>query len=138
MSQFKSLNEISKYLMAIDNGCSCSMYNLGNYYQNVEKNYDLMKKYYLMAIENGYVIEYKNDNSLEDNYVKWLLGEKVNSSNIIILVNKINFTSINDTCPTCLDEKQCIRYECTHITCVDCYVRVMTEHKKCPICRVNL
>lgn len=26
---------------------------VGNYYKNIEKNYDEMKKYYLMAIENG-------------------------------------------------------------------------------------
>jgi hypothetical protein len=36
--------------MAIDLGYSKSMYNLGYYYEHTEKNYDLMKKYYLMAI----------------------------------------------------------------------------------------
>jgi TPR repeat protein len=29
------------------------MTNLGVYYQDVEKNYEEMKKYYTMAIENG-------------------------------------------------------------------------------------
>jgi hypothetical protein len=30
------------------------MNNLGRYYEQIEKNYDLMKKYYLQAIEKGY------------------------------------------------------------------------------------
>ena len=40
--------------MAIDNGCSKAMYNLGVYYEEIEKDYDLMKKYFLMAIDKGY------------------------------------------------------------------------------------
>jgi tetratricopeptide (TPR) repeat protein len=39
--------------MAIDKGYSDAMYNLGSYYQNIEKNYDESKKYYLMAIDKG-------------------------------------------------------------------------------------
>ena len=27
------------------------MFTLGNYYKTIEKNYDLMKKYYMMAID---------------------------------------------------------------------------------------
>ena len=41
------------YLMAIKLANVDSMYNLGWYYQCVEKNYPLMKQYYLMAIEKG-------------------------------------------------------------------------------------
>ncbi len=29
------------------------LYKIGNYYQYTEKNYDLMKKYYLNAIDKG-------------------------------------------------------------------------------------
>jgi TPR repeat protein len=29
------------------------MYKLGYYYENIEKNYDEAKKYYLMAIDKG-------------------------------------------------------------------------------------
>jgi TPR repeat protein len=36
--------------MAIEKGNSDAMTNLGQYYQS-ENNYDLMKQYYLMAIE---------------------------------------------------------------------------------------
>lgn len=32
-----------------------SMYNLGNYYKDIEKNYILMKKYYQMAANLGHV-----------------------------------------------------------------------------------
>ena len=38
------------YNMAITNGDSSSMTNLAQYYKNVEKNYELMEKYYLIAI----------------------------------------------------------------------------------------
>jgi TPR repeat protein len=46
------------YLMAIDKGNYNAMYNLGHYYENIEKmhsyeDHSLMKKYYLMAIDNG-------------------------------------------------------------------------------------
>ena len=39
--------------MAIDKGCNEAMNNLGFYYYMIEKNYDMMKKYYLMAIDGG-------------------------------------------------------------------------------------
>jgi TPR repeat protein len=42
-----------KNLWAIEKDDIKAMINLGNYYQKVEKNYDLMKTYYLMAIEKG-------------------------------------------------------------------------------------
>jgi hypothetical protein len=39
--------------MAIEKGNSIAMKILGKYYHYIEKNYDEMKKYYLMAIEKG-------------------------------------------------------------------------------------
>lgn len=41
-------------LKEIDNQCVEAMFYLGLYYQVADKNDDLMKKYYLMAIEHGY------------------------------------------------------------------------------------
>ena len=38
-------------LMAIELGNSIAMYNLGCHYHFIEKNYDLMNKYYIMAIK---------------------------------------------------------------------------------------
>jgi TPR repeat protein len=35
-----------------DKGDSNAMFKLGMYYQNIERDYDLMKKYYLLAAEN--------------------------------------------------------------------------------------
>ena len=46
--------------MAIELKCTNAMNNLGLYYENIEKNYDLMKKYYLMAIELKYPNAMKN------------------------------------------------------------------------------
>ena len=39
--------------MAIEKGHSHAMYNMAIYYDEIEKDYDQMKKYYLMAIEKG-------------------------------------------------------------------------------------
>ncbi len=41
------------YLMAIGKGDPRAMTNLAVYYQDVERNYQEMKKYYLMAIEHS-------------------------------------------------------------------------------------
>ena len=50
---YKNINNYDKmkiyYLMAIDMGDHDIMYKLGDYYENIEKNYDLMEKYYSMA-----------------------------------------------------------------------------------------
>jgi hypothetical protein len=47
---FMKNNDLTKYylLMAIDKGNVEALYNLGLYYEQKEKNYDLMKKYYLL------------------------------------------------------------------------------------------
>ena len=39
--------------MAIEHNCVNSMYSLGHYYQYKEKDYELMKKYYLIAIKHN-------------------------------------------------------------------------------------
>jgi hypothetical protein len=35
------------------------LFNIGKYYKNIKKNYDMMKKYYLMAINANIVKTYK-------------------------------------------------------------------------------
>jgi TPR repeat protein len=42
--------------MSIDEGNNDVTYNLGYYYQYNEKNYELMKKYYLMSIDTNNVL----------------------------------------------------------------------------------
>ena len=53
------------YLMAINKGDSDAMYNLGLYYEYVEKDYEQMKKYYLMAIDKN---NFTGMNQLENYY----------------------------------------------------------------------
>jgi uncharacterized protein len=48
---YKSMKKY--YLMKSKNGDVSALYNLGCYYQYVEKNYDKMKKYYLAAIKKN-------------------------------------------------------------------------------------
>jgi hypothetical protein len=52
--------------MAIDYDNTNSMYHLGFYYHYIEKNYDQMKKYYLMAIDR------ENYNAAVDNLSNYL------------------------------------------------------------------
>jgi TPR repeat protein len=40
-------------------GLTEGAFALGDYYKDIEKNYEEMKKYYLMAIDNGNLIKYK-------------------------------------------------------------------------------
>ena len=37
--------------MAIEKGNVYAMFNIGDYYETIEKNYDEAEKYYIMAIE---------------------------------------------------------------------------------------
>ena len=39
------------------------LFNIGKYYKNIEKNYDMMKKYLMMAIDKG------NNNGMNINYI---------------------------------------------------------------------
>jgi hypothetical protein len=78
------------------------MYNLGFHYQNVEKDYDQMKKYYLMAIEKGDIKSigklepfYKANNDtlgLLQLYIK--IDDKDKISNL--LINYSNQKNIDD------------------------------------------
>ena len=49
---YKNINDYGKmkiyYLMAIEMGDHDIMYKLGDYYENIEKDYDLMARYYSM------------------------------------------------------------------------------------------
>ena len=83
MANFTTLGEIyaNYYLMAIEKGNSGAMYNMGLYYQDVEKDYDQMKRYYLMAIENNNTSTINR--AIHNNYyycelIKWaILSKKI-------------------------------------------------------------
>ena len=145
------------YLMAIDEGNSCAMTNLGNYYYEIEKNYELAKKYYLMAIDednsdamfNLGHIYYKIEKNYELTKKYYLMS--IRQEKNIININK-NTTFNEDTreqhiyknkrncfmkileCPICIEEKECIPFECTHYFCDECYIKYY--NKSCPICRL--
>ena len=56
--------------MAIKNGNHRAMCNLGTYYQLTEINYELMKKYYLMAIEKENIDAMNNLKKFYDKSIK--------------------------------------------------------------------
>lgn len=68
------------YLKAIKLNDSYGMYNLGFYYQHVEKDYELMNQYYLMAVKlhNKRAIEICCDNNyFYNNTIKMLCERKL-------------------------------------------------------------
>jgi TPR repeat protein len=88
--------------MAIEKDYSNAMNNLGIYYQKIEKDYDQMKKYYLMAIEKGHTdainnletyYQLNNDTlSLLKLYIK--INDVVKISNLLIEYS--NQTTLNE------------------------------------------
>jgi hypothetical protein len=46
-------------------------------------------------------------------------------------------SAIND-CPVCYDEKDLIKFHCSHELCYDCYSKLDGNVKKCPLCRAEL
>jgi len=65
-----------------------------------------------------------------------LIGKK--TKNIVIFDQKSRFLSKIQECPICLEEKKCISYECAHYSCLSCYVHIISDSKKCPLCRFEL
>jgi hypothetical protein len=69
-----------------------AMYNLGEYYEDIEKNYDLMKKYYLMAIE-------EDDVDAMYNLGKYYENVEINYDEMkkyyLMAINNGNFASTN-------------------------------------------
>ena len=107
-------------LMEIDTGSLDAMYCLGWYYQLIEKDYDLMKKYYFMAIDKDHSTALKN---LEYYYKKnKLLVERV----IDFYQHNIEITEddITETFAKCkMGDKQSINL----IRTVD-----LRSYEKCP------
>ena len=103
------------------------------------KNYNLMKKYYLMAIDNGYVFE--NSNMKKNIYnlkpiEQYIYFKDIKNINIIetreisLYKNKLNLTNIFDNCPICFEKKKLIPLECLHNICSDsCYHYIINKRK---------
>ena len=140
--------------MAIELGHSKSMYNLAIYYEQIEKNYPLAIKYYLMAIELGHSdamnylsrisqirqIEVFNGLNLINNPNEFcinLKNELYKNIKVIIFNNKKKlFEELNciKQCPICLDTKLNIDLNCGHLICIDCYPQVTTCYLRCNDC----
>ena len=127
--------------MAIEKGHSSAMNNLGLYYEE-QKDYDNMKKYFLMAFEKGHCeamnnyIKYSKDYKLAYKYKSKLnnenkkLLEEYLSLCAQYLNNKIELTK--DHCCVCFEDKYLQPFiNCSHGLCDTCYAKV----NKCPLCR---
>ena len=112
------------YCMAIGLNNSYAMYNLGDYYQYVEKNYEEMKKYYMMAIELNHI--YTINNSIKNNYYyDSAIKNAINNRMFIISKKEIE-------CPILLEKVN----ECYKIkNCGHEFSQGITNLTKCPLCR---
>ena len=100
------------YKMAFLHGDIKAAYYLGRYYQYNEPNKILMKKYYLIAIENISLYYKGTYNSI--NYIK--------------------STNTEDDCCVCYETKQMYATPCQrHSICIDCSIMLIGE--PCPMCR---
>lgn len=120
-------------------------------YQYIEKNYELMKHYYLLAIENNYVggilalrNHYNNSIKLyielnlienKSDIVKTKILKLKNDKSVSLYINKLIYSkkqNLKDSCPICLEEnKQISLLNCMHTVCVDCY----PLYNVCSLCK---
>jgi hypothetical protein len=139
------------------------MNNLGFYYYQTEKNYDLMKKYYLMAIDGGlsnsmndlgyYYLHIKKDYDMMKKY--YLMaddnGDARGINNLVVhyrdigknydmmekyrIMSKLKSANKEDECMVCYEENKKMYYtSCNrHYICCECSVKLY--NKKCPMCR---
>jgi len=142
------------YLMVIELKDISAMFNLGLYYKEIEKNYDLMKKYYLMAINSGHTEALKtlkskhNENSLalykllmeveessRSEFLKQQLTKLEQDHIVRAYNNKVRiFKRLNNytQCRICLEENVLnISLDCGHEICIHCYDPNMKCHYRC-------
>ena len=121
-----------------DRNSSLAMNNFGSYYGNVEKNYDEMKKYYLMAINlnnidalfllkkyyNNDLLFYKTLMSIE-NKSNIVLDELDNVKYLYEINLDINTQQNNiKECIICYETKIHLQFECGHEACYDCFKKM--------------
>ena len=115
--------------MAIEQGNSFAMNNLGSYYYNIEKDYPKAIKYYLMAIDQGcdsnaiknikcieplcvylYIVQ-SNYEATNPELVEWLNQLKTDPKIMSFINKKRIFTH---SCDVCLETKLNIVMNCGH------------------------
>jgi TPR repeat protein len=148
--------------MAIDLGSINSMVGLARYYDNIEKDYDMMKKYYLMAIDYGNINsmltlgQYYGNTKDYDMMKKYYLmaydnGDARGINNLVVhyrdieknyammekyrIMSKLKSANQKDECMVCYEENKKMYYtSCNrHYICFECSVKLF--EKKCPMCR---
>jgi TPR repeat protein len=105
------------------------MNNLGYYYHKIEKNYDMMKKYYMMAIDKDYSVSMRNlgyyYRDIEKDYRMMKKYE---------IMSKLKSANKEDECMVCYENKQMYYTSCNrHYICNECSVKLYCD--KCPMCR---
>ncbi len=100
------------YELAFSHGDIKVAFYLGDYYQHIEPNKSLMKKYYLIAIEN--MTTFSPDNYRSINYIQPIATEK--------------------ECIVCYEIKKMYATPCQrHSICIDCSIELINQ--PCPMCR---
>ena len=139
---------------SVDESDVKAMCNLAAYYESIEEDYNLMKKYYLMAINAGSqnvlmaFLTKCNENNLalyklllqieecsRSDFLKAQLMKLEEDRLVKAYNNKVrlfkrcnNFTQ----CPVCLEENVLnICLDCGHEICIDCYDPMKKCHYRC-------
>ena len=117
-------------MMAIDNGHITAMNNLACYYKNIEKDYDMMKKYYLMAIDKGY---FNAMCGLASYYIR--IEKDYDMAKKYLIMGELKSAKKKDECMVCYEENKHMYYtHCDrHYICGECSVKLFNQ--KCPMCR---
>lgn len=128
---------------------------MANYYEKIEHNRDEMKKYHMILLENLSIEQTAHFTALAHKYtpieyyfmlqniknkpeiVKSIINSMHDDKNIRNYNNKLalsdKFNIITDLCIICHEEnKKALPFNCAHICCVDCFVRV---NNVCPFCK---
>jgi TPR repeat protein len=132
------------------------MFNLAKYYQYVEKKYELMEKYYLLAIQKnnkGAMNQLKK--FYENNEPKFYLllnnienKNKLITDELILLRNKhyklqIYHTKLSlamdkfkfiEDCMICYNNEYQIIFNCGHYCCKNCCFEI----EKCHLCKIRI
>ncbi len=100
------------------------------YYREIEKDYDMMKKYYLMAFDNG---DARGINNLAIYYKN--IKKDYNMMEKYRIMSKLKSANQKDECMVCYEENKKMYYtSCNrHYICCECSIKLY--NKKCPMCR---
>jgi TPR repeat protein len=105
------------------------LFNIGKYYRNIKKNYDMMKKYLMMAIDKGHMNAMRN---LGFYYMNIENNPDMSKKYLSMLLKSANIKKECDVCYE--DEKEMYYTQCNiHSICVDCSIKLLD--KPSPFCR---